>query len=191
MITISELRSVIDRALFECLAKLDAAEAERVRQGRCPYCGGRLHRADYPRKPRGIDDLAEEDQWRISFCCAECRRRTTPASLRFLGRKVYAAVVVVAACLLREGGELVRRVIGVWGAAMWTIRRWMRWWAVTAVSSGWWKEARAHVMPPADETKLLASLCARFGATTIEPRGVLKRILRFVSPLTVPGAYPS
>ena len=150
-----------------------------------------MHRADYPRKPRGIADLAEEDWWRFSFCCAECRRRTTPKSVRFLGRKVYAAVVVMVACLLRAQGELVRRIIGRYGAAMWTVRRWVMWWNGPVLSSTWWKEARAYVMPPADETRLVASLCDRFQATTIEPRAVLSRMLRFTSPLTVPAVYPS
>jgi hypothetical protein len=32
---------------------------------------------------------------RLSFCCAECRKRTTSMSVRFLGRRVYLALAVV------------------------------------------------------------------------------------------------
>jgi len=43
--------------------------AESARRKACP-CGGRLHRANYPRKPRGgPDDLPEQYRQRLSFCC--------------------------------------------------------------------------------------------------------------------------
>jgi hypothetical protein len=46
-------------------------------------------------------------QWdrRYSFCCAEedCRRRRTPESLRFLGRRVYAGLVVVLVTVMIHG----------------------------------------------------------------------------------------
>ena len=106
---ITDLRSLIDRALLESLRQVDVEEAERVRQQGCPYCGKKLHQANYPRKPRGIEDVAEEDRWRLSFCCEECRCRTTPKSVRFFGRKVYFAIVVIAAVVLRAT-TLVRRV---------------------------------------------------------------------------------
>jgi len=50
----------------------------------CPPC--------YPRKPRGIPFVPEESyEYRLRFCCAEdgCRRRITPPSVRFFGRKVF------------------------------------------------------------------------------------------------------
>lgn len=39
----------------------------------------------------------------MSLCCARCRKRRTPPSVRFLGRRVYLAAVVVLACVLRQG----------------------------------------------------------------------------------------
>jgi hypothetical protein len=39
--------------------------------------------------------LPEDDDRRLSLCCSQCRRRTTPPSVRFLGRRVYLAAVVV------------------------------------------------------------------------------------------------
>ena len=54
-------------------------------------CGGRLHCANYPRKPRGgCENLPQSYDYRLSFCCDRdgCRKRTTPPSVRFLGRKV-------------------------------------------------------------------------------------------------------
>jgi len=65
------------------LAKMAQAEA-------CPQCGGRLDCANYPRKPRGPRNLPEQYRYRLSFCCDRdgCRKRVTPRSVRFLGRKV-------------------------------------------------------------------------------------------------------
>jgi hypothetical protein len=65
----------------------------RLAKRGCFYCLGKLHRADYDRKPRG------DPQWdrRFSYCCAEAdwRQRRTPESVRFLGRRFYAGLVVV------------------------------------------------------------------------------------------------
>lgn len=73
------------------LFKVDRGLAEEARQKKCP-CGGCLHRANYPRKPRGGgEELPQEYGRRLSFCCERegCRKRVTPPSVRFLGRKVY------------------------------------------------------------------------------------------------------
>ena len=68
--------------LFLLAVDLDLAETTR-RQG-CS-CGGRLHRANYLRKPRGTPvQLPEEQRLRLSFCCDRdgCRKRVTPPSVR-------------------------------------------------------------------------------------------------------------
>ena len=54
----------------------------------------------YGRKPRGLPDGIDPGPVlpvRFSFCCSVdgCRRRHTPPSVRFLGRKVYLSVMVV------------------------------------------------------------------------------------------------
>lgn len=188
---IPELRSVIDRALLECLREIDAEEAERVRKEGCPHCGGRLDRADYPRKPRGLDDLAEEDWRRISFCCGKCRRRMTPKSVRFLGRKVYLAATVVVAMLLRARGVTAERLAAGSRMGIATLFRWTRWWKGPVLESRWWREARAFVMPPVDETRIVDALYERFRACAVEGRAALIKVLQFVSPLSVPAAYPT
>ena len=80
-----------DSRFWQFLFSVDLDMADTTRSKGCS-CGGRLHRADYPRKPRGgPDDLPEEYRQRLSFCCDRdgCRKRSTPPSVRFLGRKVY------------------------------------------------------------------------------------------------------
>jgi hypothetical protein len=76
------------------LLAVDQDLAEETRKKACP-CGGHLHAANYPRKPRGTPvQLPELQCFRLSFCCDRDppkadRKRTTPPSARFLGRKVY------------------------------------------------------------------------------------------------------
>ena len=86
----------LDANFLAFLQQIDDELAEQVQAGGCPHCGGPLHRASYPRKPRGVPhrQLDERYRRRHSFCCAAdgCRRRCTPPSVRFLGRRVYLGV---------------------------------------------------------------------------------------------------
>ena len=45
----------------------------------------------------GPGDLPDEYRYRFSFCCDRdgCRKRVTPPSVRFLGRRVYLGAVVI------------------------------------------------------------------------------------------------
>jgi hypothetical protein len=96
---------VQDSRCFDLLLRLDEDLAAEARRAGC-QCGGLLHGARYVRKPRGGPaGLSAETAVRFSFCCATegCRRRTTPPSLRFLGRKVFFGVVVLLVPALRDG----------------------------------------------------------------------------------------
>ena len=75
--------------LFRFLSAIDEDLAAKSRVQGCGFCGGVLHSARYPRKPRGgpMQAQASSLTTRQSFCCERCRRRTTPASVRFLGRR--------------------------------------------------------------------------------------------------------
>ena len=90
--------------LYEAFLTFDRQAAEQTQARGCA-CGGRLDRADYPRKPRGGPAGRADAYQRFSFCCAVegCRRRSTPPSMRFLGRRVYLGVVVVLAAAIRSG----------------------------------------------------------------------------------------
>ena len=64
--------------LYHLLPHIDQDLAEQTRAQRC-RCGGVLHSARYPRKPRGLsDEVRSRFDFRDSFCCADCRCRTTP-----------------------------------------------------------------------------------------------------------------
>ena len=115
-----------DAQLHQLLEKVDADLAEEACQEGCLYCDGKLHRANYGRKPRG------GPQWerRYSFCCAQedCRRR--PESVRFLGRRVYAGLVVVLITAMIHGLKpaRVRRIREALQIDWRTLKRWRQWW---------------------------------------------------------------
>jgi hypothetical protein len=175
-----------DQALHQLLEKVDADLAEAARQMGCLRCGGKLHRADYERKPRG------GPQWdtRFSFCCAKegCRRRRTPESVRFLGRKVYAGLVVVLISAMRYGltSERVRRLVEALQIDCRTLERWREWWLVIFVESSFWRGARAWFMPPLCQQTLPWSLCVSF---QVERRDRLLELLKFLAPITTPTAW--
>src|SRR5271157_2064981 len=86
------------------LLTIDQDLAETARKKACP-CGGRLHCANYLRKPRGTPvQLPEPYRVRLSFCCDRdgCRKRVTPPSVRFLGRKVYLGAVIIVISAMRH-----------------------------------------------------------------------------------------
>ncbi len=175
-----------DQQLYQLLDIVDVDLLQQAREKGCLLCSGRLHRSDYDRKPRG------GPQWelRFSLCCAEegCRRRHTPPSVRFMGRRVYAGLVVVLVSamihglkpervkVLREALKIDRR----------TLERWRQWWLGIFVDSSFWREARARFMPPLCQKTLPLSLCVSF---EVERRDRLLDLLKFLAPITTPTAW--
>ena len=179
-----------DGQLYELLQRCDDDLAAEQRMRGCPRCGGVLHSARYPRKPRGsVGRLSAEYGWRLSFCCAreDCRKRATPASLRFLGRKVYLGAVVVLISALRCGPTparmryLEQRV----GVSRRTLMRWRRWWCEELLATPFWRAASAGLMPPVEPAQLPASLLERFAGAARER---LVSLLRFIAPITTESA---
>ena len=174
-----------DTRFFALLTTLDQDLADHTRTLGCA-CGGRLHQAHYPRKPRGGPaDLLPEQERRLSFCCDRegCRRRRTPPSLRFLGRRVYFGAVVVMVTTLVHGltprrAEALRREFGVDRR---TLRRWRRLWRAHFPSSAFWREGRARFSPPVAVAGLPATLLERFAAAG-QSAGLVS-LLRFLAPL--------
>jgi hypothetical protein len=92
-------------SLFRLLYQIDLDLANQQRQCGCPYCGGRLDRAGYERKPRGgPPGIPEQYLIRHSLCCsqADCRRRSLPPSCLFMGRRVYWGCVILVVMALRQ-----------------------------------------------------------------------------------------
>lgn len=139
--------------VLEALFLVDVEVAATVRAGGCRHCGGALHAAHYARKPRGLPRCGPS--WlrkRHSFCCARegCRRRTTPPSTRFLGRRVWIAPWVVWVGLWSEvraaGAERLR------SRARLARRTWTRWrdfWRSDFPESSTGRELQARFVGPA------------------------------------------
>ena len=177
-----------DSSLYRFLVKLDADLAAQCRERGCS-CGGKLHSAKYPRKPRGLPPgLDEEYAWRYSFCCARegCRSRSTPVSFRFLGRKVFVAAVVVLVSTLRHGSTPLRitQLHQLVGVSRRTVQRWVKWWRQDFTRSAFWKGARGRLPKPVDAQTLPLSLLNVFCST--HPKTRLVDLLRWLLPLSAP-----
>lgn len=174
-------------SFFDLLLRFDEDLAEEVRRGGCA-CGGVLHRAHYGRKPRGGPArLRAEHAVRFSYCCAVegCRRRATPPSLRFLGRKIFFGVVVVLVSVLKDGPTPKRldRLCAEVGVNRRTLRRWIRWWRATFAASRVWLASQGLFAQPVPSEALPSSLLQAFeGLGEAWPR--VLAMMRFVAPIT-------
>lgn len=139
----------MNQNVFKLIEKADRDLADVVHNHPCPHCGGKLHWANCARSPRGLDKKAV----RFSLCCAQdgCRRRQTPESIRFLGRKVYPGLIVVLVSALNNGLSPkrvaeVRKTVAVSRATL------NRWWI-----QGWNPSADLEPCEPQETGRVLRS----------------------------------
>lgn len=184
-----------DARLYELLLRVDVDLAREARGKRCAHCGGPLHVSNYPRKPRGEElpkAISDDYARRLSFCCGAegCRRRATPPSVRFLGRRVYLAAIVVLVTGLRHGATGSRAA--ALGAhissriSRQTMSRWVGWWRGTFPATRCWGVLRGFFSPSPTTWDLPMSLLARVGAglATEERIGLLLWHLGLVTTVT-------
>lgn len=173
-----------DASFHELLVQIDAELAGRTQVTGCPHCGGVLHRSNYPRKPFGVA-AAYRDAYgsRLSFCCADCRRRTTPPSVRFFGRWRFAAWAMLLITMLQRGpnekrcAQLSRLGLTV-SASTW--QRWRRWWRECFAGTPFWQARCGRVVMRPDPRPWPAPLlpCAPLRTRS------LYGLLAFLAPLT-------
>jgi hypothetical protein len=172
------------------LFTIDQDLAESARKQGCP-CGGRLHCANYPRKPRGTPaQLPETERVRLSFCCDRdgCRKRVTPPSVRFLGPKVYLGAVVILISALRQGPSprRIRELSQLFGADRRTIARWQVFWREHFPQTPFWKLARALLAPVVEVATVPLALLTAFLNHRSDGED-WARLLRFLAPITIAG----
>lgn len=178
-----------DARFYELQLKFDEDIAVEARASCCSRCSGRLDSSNYQRKPRGaMARLPDRYETRFSLCCAKCRRRSTPPSVRFLGRRVYLAAVVVLASAMQHGITPTRanKLQKLLGTSIQTLTRWREWWLCAFIESKFWKATRAFFSPPPCEKSLPLSLLESFGADE-EKR--LTLLLRFLKPISTPSGH--
>jgi hypothetical protein len=98
---------------------------------------------------------------------------------------VYVGVVVVVVSAMLHGVaahrvERLRQVQGIDGQ---TLKRWREWWVETFVQSGFWKGARGRFKSTPEKKTIPLSLVEEFG----QDREGLMKLLKFLSPISVPG----
>ena len=182
-----------DSSFYAFLLQVDQDLAAQVRRSGCRFCGAPLHSACYSRKPRGLPtgiDPGPAFGVCLSFCCSAegCRRRHRAPSVRFLGRRVYLAAIVVLVTAMRQGPSprSARQLGAMFGADRRTLRRWRRWWRARFPPSLFWQARRARFAPAVDEAQLPQSLAARFTGHTLRER--VAGLLRFLSAM-IGGAF--
>jgi hypothetical protein len=178
---------ISDPIFFLMLLKFDRNLAIEIHSQCCPYCGGKLDWANYMRQPRGGPETADEyTNLRFSFCCRVCRQRTMPASLRFLGRRVYFSVVFALITAMSHGVSAkrvaeLRQAIGV---SRQTLVRWRIWWKETFPQTAFWKEIVGRFARPVDTAKLPGSLIECFEKAYKDLSKAICKFLEFISPLS-------
>lgn len=175
-------------SFWSLLFQIDEDLAAQVRAEGCRSCGGPLHSARYPRKPRGVARglLDESIRTRLSFCCARdgCRRRHTPASVRFLDRRVFLGAVVVLVTALSSGltGKRVAVLCERFDVSVRTLRRWQAWWRERFVATALWRRLRGRLAVPVAPSSLPGSLLACLQFEDESER--LIHLLRLFAPLS-------
>ena len=177
------------REFFTLLEQFDEEMARRVAAWGCPRCEGPLHRSDYDRKPRGgVSAVAGEAfKRRFSLCCGRegCRKRATPPSVRFLGRRVYLGAVVIVASIvalaLRSAGEIRQQT----GVPARTTRRWLGWWQGPFLDTEVFVTICARLIG-VEAGRVPASIVDRLAGTPMER---VQGMLAWLAPLTT-GSVP-
>jgi hypothetical protein len=170
-----------DRRLYVFLEQVDKEFAAEAQSRGCEHCGAVLHRGDYSRKPRGGPSWDK----RYSFCCSTegCRKRQTPPSVRFLGRKVYVGVVVVLGSAMMHGpnDRRLQRLQQLLPIDRRTLKRWRQWWREIFVQCAFFRAERGRFGRCMAEGRMPLELVEAFGAQQIEG---LVNLMKFLSPIT-------
>ena len=169
-----------DASVFSSLLVIDRARARVMKAEGCLRCGGKLDVAAYTRMAGGVPGgVSAHLSRRDSFCCRDCRRRSTPPTARFLGQRAYVSVVVALAAVLSDGPTAMRitALSNLIGASRRTVKRWIVWWREGATKSLWWAMlvARAPIVDTA------SSALDAFIPTASNRVDALVNFLRFIA----------
>jgi hypothetical protein len=169
------------------LEKIDVDLAQRCQALGCS-CGATLHVANYPRKIFRL--CAVVLAVRFSFCCSRCRKRNTPASVRFFGRRRFHSPVflLLSAVSGRRTHAHLGELYALFEIDARTVRRWRKWWREHFAATAFWRRARGRLRPPAPSARELPlGLLERFAHRAGE---MIVAVLCFLSPLTTTSCRP-
>lgn len=167
------------------LWQIDHSVAEEKRCDPCPYCGGKLHKAHYPRSPLGVSpDCRQHYDKRFSLCCGTCRKRIRIPSVRFMGRRRFPSAIFLIIALLRHPAtkkllKTVRRYFGI-SISLRTWKRWRHWWKECFMTTHFWKQIEG-TLPSVIRGCFPRTLYCQYHGKLSER---IVKILQFLSPLT-------
>ncbi len=169
------------------IIKIDLEMAAIVMDKGCEHCGGKLHQANYPRSPAGMPaEFRDHYNQRISFCCSNCRKRSTPPSVRFFGRRWFPAPILILISILQCGINerrlaQIKRHFGITVSES-TWKRWRRWWRESFEATKFWQQEKG-ITPMITETNqsIPRALFNVFKGNFTER---ILFLLQFLSPLT-------
>ena len=174
-------------SLFRILHRIDTDLCEQQRHKGCPYCGGPLHQSNYERKPRGgPENIPDEYLIRQSLCCGRpyCRRRTLPASCRFMGRRVYWGCVVLVVITLKQNrpdAASARKIKERFGISRKTLKRWIAYFRDEFPASIHWQRLRGRLVSRVSNNELPAGLINYFLKNFQSPQQALIGCLMFLA----------
>lgn len=174
--------------LLQCLGfhvfllRIDMDWAQKCQKKGCPICRGTLHCGNYERKPRGVPETCKSIyKLRLSFCCAseECRKRLTPSSVRFLGRKIFvSAAVLLMTCMLHGvNSKRAARLRAILEVDRKTIQSWRKMWTEELPQGPFWIELRGLLRDPLDPKGMPQNLLEVLRGTLEEKAVFLLKLL--------------
>ncbi|MFH0725921.1 MAG: hypothetical protein V2B19_06160 [Pseudomonadota bacterium] len=180
-------------SLFRTLHKIDLDLSQSAQEKGCPFCGGVLHQANYPRKPRGGPAIIPEAyRIRQSLCCGRegCRRRSLPSSCLFMGRRVYWGAIILVVMCLRQGrlsGKSICSLERLFDISRQTIKRWILYFRDEFPQSPQWKALRGRVVCLVTNTGLPGALLLHFLNHCPSPEQAIVSCLSFFASGLVSG----
>jgi hypothetical protein len=185
------LHNFLFSAIFHLfLCAIDQEVIDKLTKQGCQYCKSKLHQANYPRSPSGIPaQFRDHYNERFSLCCAVCRKRTTPPSVRFFGRRWFPAPIFILISMLQCGINerrlaQIKKHFGITVSES-TWKRWRRWWREEFMTTKFWQQEKGMIrIEPTEKTNQLIprALFNAFKKDLFTER--IKWLLHFLSPLT-------
>ena len=172
-----------DPNFFRLLCRIDEVFARQLYEAKCPVCQSNLHRANYERKPRADAlVLSVVPKQRLSFCCGRCRKRATPPSVIFLGRRVFLGIVLLLGFGRHAGQTPAAAQAALGNPCRQTLARWRDWWTDAFARTPPWLTLRGRLDRPVESSELPQALVERVAGARAEDRVVI--LLRQLSPLS-------
>jgi hypothetical protein len=179
---------LLNSTFHEFLKTIDDELADKVQKAGCQHCKGHLHQSNYPRHPLGLSKAHRiHYQWRRSFCCSRCRKRTTSPSVRFFGRRWFPSPFLILISALMKGPNqrrctAIKKHFGIVVNKR-TWQRWRLWWQEYFQTTSFWQQVKGFFPLHALRGPFPRSLLDSYAGSLKQK---ILHLLRFLTPLSIP-----